>query len=262
MTGSAKVWGDDTEDFDRGTFRRMFACSSTTRRVVGASQSKQAPMVRVACAIGKHPRVGATPVGKKPSRRHSGCLPRRCVKKLAYRAGVPRIASGVDDKVREHAQKFLKDVVELAVLVAQQCGRKTMMLTDVLYVLSNKYHRALYGEPEEGGAPRDVEEESVKKKKNLKAAAVRKIKEQQMSTATLLAMAPFVRMVRAIVKEVYDPFRVEAKVFEALRELTQASIIIFLEDSFKCALHAGRYTVRAKDTELAGSIRGGLLPNA
>ena len=86
--------------------------------------------------------------GKK-ALRHSnppkaGYIPKASVKKLARRAGVKRVSGLLYEDIRAVANKFLKDVMDEAVVLTLHKKRKTIGTSDVVKTLKDK-GRTLYG---------------------------------------------------------------------------------------------------------------------
>ena len=89
--------------------------------------------------------------------------------------------------------------------------------------------------------------------------ALREIRRYQKSTELLIRKAPFARLVREIVQELFGaqhPYRFQRTAIEALQEASEAYLIGLLEDSNLCAIHGRRVTIMPKDIQLARRIRG------
>ena len=88
--------------------------------------------------------------------------------------------------------------------------------------------------------------------------ALREIRRYQKSTELLIRQAPFRRMVRELVQDLKQDFRIAAQAFKALQEAAEAYLVGLFEDMNLCAIHAKRVTIMPKDIQLARSIRGGI----
>ena len=89
--------------------------------------------------------------------------------------------------------------------------------------------------------------------------ALREIRRYQKSTELLIRKAPFARLVREIVQELFGaqhPYRFQRTAIEALQEASEAYLVGLLEDSNLCAIHGRRVTIMPKDIQLARRIRG------
>ncbi|EAN84245.1 histone H3 variant V [Trypanosoma cruzi] len=85
---------------------------------------------------------------------------------------------------------------------------------------------------------------------------LREVRRYQSSTEFLIAKAPFRRLVREIVSNLKDSFRMSATCVEALQESTELYVTSVLADANLCTLHANRVTVYPKDIQLALKLRG------
>ena len=110
---------------------------------------------------------------------------------------------------------------------------------------------------------KDTKEETIettKEKKKFRfhpgTVALREIKKYQKQIIPITAKLPFVRRVRAVIKELDPDFRLRDSSIEAMREATEGFITDVLSDSNLCAIHAKRTTVMIKDVVLASRIRG------
>ena len=76
--------------------------------------------------------------------------------------------------------------------------------------------------------------------------ALREIRKYQKSTDLLILKAPFQRVVREIVQDLYGTshqYRFQRSALEALQEASEAYLVGLLEDSNLCAIHARRVTI-------------------
>lgn len=88
--------------------------------------------------------------------------------------------------------------------------------------------------------------------------ALREIRKYQKSTDLLIPYAPFMRMVREIVKEMGARGhiqRMEKQAVLALQDASEAFIIGLMEDTNLEAIHGKRITIMPKDIQLARRIR-------
>ena len=101
-------------------------------------------------------------------------------------------------------------------------------------------------------------QDGEKKQRRYKPCTVvlREIKRYQKSTDLLLPRAPFVRVVREVIKEMDPDMRVHAQALTALQEAAEAYLVGLFEDANLCCIHAKRTTLRRQDMQLAFRIRG------
>ena len=86
--------------------------------------------------------------------------------------------------------------------------------------------------------------------------ALREIRRYQRSTELLIRQAPFRRLVRELVQDLKQDFRIAAQAFKALQEAAEAYLVGLFEDVNLCAIQAKRVTIIPKDIQLARRIRG------
>lgn len=86
--------------------------------------------------------------------------------------------------------------------------------------------------------------------------ALREIRKFQESTNTLIARAPFRRLVREVAASVKETLRMSQTAVDALQEATEGYVTAVLSDSYLCAVHARRVTLMPKDLQLALKLRG------
>ena len=78
----------------------------------------------------------------------------------------------------------------------------------------------------------------------------------QKSTESLIAKAPFSRLVREVAESHKAGLRFQASAVAALQEATEAFIVSLLSDSNVVALHANRVTAMPRDLQLVRRLRG------
>ena len=86
--------------------------------------------------------------------------------------------------------------------------------------------------------------------------ALREIRRYQKSTDLLIAKLPFQRLVREILQDLKDDFRLSLSTVLANQEAAEAHLVGLFEDTNLCAIHAKRVTIMPKDIQLARRIRG------
>mmetsp|Transcript_28495 Transcript_28495/g.66893 ORF Transcript_28495/g.66893 Transcript_28495/m.66893 type:complete len:133 (+) Transcript_28495:2018-2416(+) len=86
--------------------------------------------------------------------------------------------------------------------------------------------------------------------------ALREIRRYQKSTDLLLSKIPFQRLVREILQDMKEDWRVSKDAMLALQEAAEAHLIELFEDTNLLAIHAKRVTIKDKDMQLARRIRG------
>ena len=68
--------------------------------------------------------------------------------------------------------------------------------------------------------------------------ALREIRRYQKSTELLIRQAPFRRLVRELIQDLKQDFRIAAQAFKALQEAAEAYLVGLFEDVNLCAIHA------------------------
>nr|ALS04334.1 histone H3 [Acartia pacifica] len=90
--------------------------------------------------------------------------------------------------------------------------------------------------------------------------ALREIRQFQKSTNLLIPRLPFSRIVREIAQQQCGAFMPDVRFTQhalmALQEASEMYLVLLMEDSNMCAIHAKRVTIMPKDMRLALRIRG------
>jgi histone H3 len=86
--------------------------------------------------------------------------------------------------------------------------------------------------------------------------ALREVRKLQKGTSTLIAKAPFSRLVREVADTHKAGLRFQASAVAAIQEATEAFVISLLSDANLSALHAGRVTAMPRDLQLVRRLRG------
>jgi len=90
--------------------------------------------------------------------------------------------------------------------------------------------------------------------------ALKEIRKYQKTTHLLIPQLPFQRLVREIAVQVcrdsMPDIRFQVSALQALQEAAEMYMVILMEDTNLCAIHAKRCTIMAKDMRLARRIRG------
>ena len=81
-----------------------------------------------------------------------------------------------------------------------------------------------------------------------RTVALREIRRYQKNTDLLIRKLPFQRLVREIIFEYKQDYRLAAA---ALQEATKAYLVGLFEDMNLCTIHAKRVTIMPKDIQLA-----------
>ncbi|KAF1928047.1 histone-fold-containing protein [Didymella exigua CBS 183.55] len=66
------------------------------------------------------------------------------IRRLARRGGVKRISATIYDHARQALKSRLSDILRKVVAVVEHTGRKTVCMTDIIFIL-NRQGRHLYG---------------------------------------------------------------------------------------------------------------------
>ena len=93
----------------------------------------------------------------------------------------------------------------------------------------------------------------------------REIRKYQKSNNTLIARAPFQRLVREILQKQEKeslsgggPLRMKRDALLALQEAAESYLVQLFDDSNLAAIHAKRVTIMPKDMEFVRKIRAGV----
>ena len=115
------------------------------------------------------------------------------------------------------------------------------------------------------GGPRRKITPSKKPKWRPTSRALLEIREFQKTTHMLINRAPFQRLVREILNDIYESqarvadFRWQASAIEAMQEASEDYLVGLFEDTNLCAIHAKRVTIMPKDMNLARRLRQDML---
>ncbi|OAL03879.1 histone-fold-containing protein [Phaeosphaeriaceae sp. SRC1lsM3a] len=133
--------------FGGGAVRPGFASSSST---VGASpaqgraQQLGLGLGKAAGGLGKGKGNGGLKRHMKIQRDTIYGVTKGDIRRLARRGGVKRIAATIYEDVRQALKDRLRSILKDAIAVVESTGRKTISVTDIIFVL-NRQGRQLYG---------------------------------------------------------------------------------------------------------------------
>lgn len=102
-------------------------------------------------------------------------------------------------------------------------------------------------------APRkDLPPLPFKIKKRKRTLILREIKKLRSTTNLLIAKAPFMRLVKETVKELfpYENYKMRTEAVGAIHEATEAFLVRLFEDAHLCTIHGRRTTLQPKDIQL------------
>ena len=88
---------------------------------------------------------------------------------------------------------------------------------------------------------------------------LREIRRYQRSTELLIRRAPFDRLVRELVQDLWHgghELRISPEAITALQEAVEAYLILLFEDTNLCTIHVKRVTIMPKDIQLVQRIHG------
>lgn len=88
------------------------------------------------------------------------------------------------------------------------------------------------------------------------AKALKEIRKYQRSTALLIPLLAFQRLVREISQDCKTDLRFQSAALAALQEAAEAYLVGTFELANSCAIHARRVTIMPRDISLARRIRG------
>lgn len=102
-----------------------------------------------------------------------------------------------------------------------------------------------------------VDKNNIKKKR--KDHIIEEIRKLQKSTKLLIPKAPFARLVREIIHDLFprqNIDRIQELALEALQEAAEMYLVQFFEDAVLLCLHGSRVTLMQKDMVLLRRLRG------
>ncbi|XP_058801158.1 uncharacterized protein LOC131669947 [Phymastichus coffea] len=88
---------------------------------------------------------------------------------------------------------------------------------------------------------------------------IQEIRKLQRLTKLLIPRAPFARLVRHIIRDLFPLLniqRIQYSALEALQESVEMYLVQFFEDAILVSLHCNRVTVMQKDIILVRRLRG------
>ncbi|KAI3839400.1 hypothetical protein MKX03_032682 [Papaver bracteatum] len=86
--------------------------------------------------------------------------------------------------------------------------------------------------------------------------ALQEIRKYQKGTDLLIKKLPFQRLVREIAEKNKPGIRFQSHALFALQEAAEYYLVALFEDTFLCAHHDKRITIKEKDMKLARRLRG------
>jgi histone H3 len=102
---------------------------------------------------------------------------------------------------------------------------------------------------------------SVKRPHRFKAGtvAMREIRKYQKTTDLLIRKLPFQRLVREVASQYKSDVRFQSSSILAIQESLENYLIGLFEDGSRCALHAKRVTLMARDLLLVNRIKSAIV---
>ncbi|KAI3900685.1 hypothetical protein MKW98_009295 [Papaver atlanticum] len=112
--------------------------------------------------------------------------------------------------------------------------------------------------PKKPLVPRAAREPRVRKPHRFRPGTVtlREIRKYQKKTDLLIKKLPFQRLVREIAEERNPGIRFQSHALLALQEAAEDYLVVLFQDTFLCAIHDKRITIKDKDMKLARRLRG------
>ncbi|KAI5189199.1 histone H3 [Nematocida minor] len=102
---------------------------------------------------------------------------------------------------------------------------------------------------------------AVKRPHRFKAGtvALREIRKYQKTTDLLIRKLPFQRLVREVASEYKADVRFQSSSILAIQESLENYLTGLFEDSNRCAIHAKRVTLMARDLHLVNKIKSAVI---
>lgn len=89
--------------------------------------------------------------------------------------------------------------------------------------------------------------------------ALREIRKYQKTTDLLIRKLPFQRLVREVASEYKADVRFQSSSILAIQESLENYLTGLFEDSNRCAIHAKRVTLMARDLHLVNKIKSAII---
>lgn len=188
------------------------------------------------------------------------------IKRLAHRAGIPRVSGSLYDPIRAIIRTGLEEIINQAVIAVKHTRSKTIKTKHLEFALHALRPGASFGafyEKSDLGSKAETHRKthgesttqagSQTKKHKFRAGveALRDINRMQNSEDLILSNHPFNHLVREITQDYGDDLRFQARAIGLLRLYIETHVLDILRVSLIVAIHAGRETVMPKDITIA-----------
>jgi histone H3/H4 len=164
------------------------------------------------------------------------------IERIARRGGVKRMSGFVYDEIRGIMKMFLENILRSSVIRVESTGMKTLKIEHVLPSLDV----AMYSTA--------ISDFKCHLRDAKKDDAIKEIRHFQNSGCLLIPLAPFERVVKAIIKDLEKDFRVSEKAILLIQYATEAHFTKLFNNTMRVAIHADRVMIMPKDIQLARSI--------
>lgn len=178
------------------------------------------------------------------------------LKRLVYKAGIPRVSGKVYEELRGVMKVYTEEVVRLAIKVAEYKKQKTILLKDVENAISQLGSAYIAHGGKKCGAYQSSGGKKEGRKFHPGTVALREIRKIQKSDCSVLSKAPFERFVKEMVQDFSDrePMRVSADAHRAIQAYVEQSMVSTLQDAAIIIVSAKRQTLMPKDIQAARRI--------
>jgi histone H4 len=188
------------------------------------------------------------------------------IKRLAHRAGIPRVGKLSYDAIRAHIQIDLQEIIKQVAIALQHTGSKTVKTKHVEFALRGidprwtiavHYEKGDLGKKAETHRKSHTETNKDGKKPHKFRAGVevlRDIRRMQKSEDPIFPAYPFNRLVRELMQDHLEDIRYEARALGLLRLYIEDCILKLLQNALMCALSDHRITLDPRDISLAKTI--------
>ena len=207
------------------------------------------------------------------------------LQRLCHRAGIKRISDNIYEVLRDNIKTYMEKILQKVVVFTEREQRRTVKVKDLEAALNmmgiylaaglnnntskSKTFQSCNSVGKSGPTKRTVVKsadesnvgkkgDSVKKPHRFRPGtkAIRSIRYQQkFSECLAIPKVNFERLVREICQDYKEDLRFSEGVFELLQLVVEEYIVVLCKDAYRCAIHAERTTIKAKDINLVREIR-------
>lgn len=184
-------------------------------------------------------------------------LTRSSLRRLAYVAGAQRVAKPSYSHIRNHANKFLGDLLRKVATVVSYAGHSTVQSKDVSLVLKLSGNYVVYSEAKSASSNKVYPAGSGKNRVKPTTSSKRKIKfYQKNSEGLFLPKLNVARIVRRIANEykVDKEIRFSASAMILIHEVLEMYLLDLLKMATQIGVQFNFSTIMEKHLDLASKL--------